>query len=308
MSRRQRPVLARASAALLILLAIEPRSAEPPPVDRLLETAATASGDAYLAARDAVVGGGTNALVELGRIAIDSSGTWQKRLVARICYERVVRGSEIAALRSYDWRTDPEYREEWVRSVTGPRSRMGPLVARRMAENGLWGYYIELTWKQTREKSNGHPQDINMDWARWCRLALAGQPEEMYLFLAMTDRIAKDERLESPEAVVLYRTVRDAKDANAVVVLVDRFEAFFGREVTGPEMFPGRHAQLFRGMFEPILASADSRHSDLLDKFAAVHPALFQLTPKLAEVRARPAPPPKAEPPFRLGTGIVRIP
>jgi len=83
MSRRQRPVLARASAALLILLAIEPRSAEPPPVDRLLETAATASGDAYLAARDAVVDGGTNALAELGRIATDSSGTWQKRLVAR---------------------------------------------------------------------------------------------------------------------------------------------------------------------------------------------------------------------------------
>jgi hypothetical protein len=316
MSRRQRSVLARASAALLVLLAIEPRSAETQPVDRLLETAATASGDAYLAARDAVVGAGTNALAELGRCATDSGATWEKRLVARICYERIARGRDIQALINHDWRSYPPYRGipepgQVFLPVTGPASMMRRYVVPRCQETGLWYYYVELTWKMTGECPKLQPRsdgEFESAWPRWCRLALAGQPEEMYLFLAMTDRIAKDERLESHEAVVLYRTVRDAKVANVVSVLVDRFEAFFGREVTGPEMFPGRHAQLLRGMFQPILASADSRHSDLLDKFVAAHPALSELAPKLAEVRARPAPPPVEDPPFRLGTEAVRVP
>ena len=37
------------------------------------------------------------------------------------------------------------------------------------------------------------------------------------------------------------------------------------------------------------------------------HPALAELQPKLAAVRARLAPEPKAEPPFRLGTTAVGI-
>ncbi len=308
MRRRQRSVLARASAALLVLLATESRSAEPPPVGQLLETAATASGDAYLAARDAMVGAGTNALAELGRCATDSGETWEKRLVARICYERVVRGSEIAALRSYDWRTDAEYREEWVRSVTGPRSRMGPLVVRHMTERGLWGYYIELTWKKTGELSIGHPQGVNVDWARWCRLALAGQPEELFLVRAIMDRLVRDEQLESPDAFESYRCLLEGTKSDAIPVLVQRYDAYNRREASGIELYPGAKAESYSGLFKPILQFADSRHADLLEKFVDAHPALSELTPKLAEVRARPAPPPKAEPPFRLGTEIVRVP
>jgi len=63
--------LAGASAALLILLATELWSAGPSPAGQLLETAASASGDAYHAVRDAVVGAGTNALDEHGRWARD---------------------------------------------------------------------------------------------------------------------------------------------------------------------------------------------------------------------------------------------
>ena len=52
---------------------------------------------------------------------------------------------------------------------------------------------------------------------------------------------------------------------------------------------------------------ADSHNADLLEKFVAEHPALAELKPKLAEVRARPAPAAKVEPPFRLGTNVVAL-
>jgi len=56
-----------------------------------------------------------------------------------------------------------------------------------------------------------------------------------------------------------------------------------------------------------MLSFADSRHADLLEKFISEKPALEPLKKRLAEVRARPAPLPQHEPPFRLGTNAVVI-
>ena len=55
------------------------------------------------------------------------------------------------------------------------------------------------------------------------------------------------------------------------------------------------------------MAFADSRHADLLEKFMSEKPALEPLKKRLAEVRARPAPPPVTEPPFRLVNELVIV-
>ena len=75
--------------------------------------------------------------------------------------------------------------------------------------------------------------------------------------------------------------------------------------VTGTEVFPGANETTYRGMFKPILDFADSRHADLIEKFIAEHPALAPLKDQVAEIRKRPAPAARVEPPFRLGMQLV---
>jgi len=57
-----------------------------------------------------------------------------------------------------------------------------------------------------------------------------------------------------------------------------------------------------------VLGYADSRSADALEAFVANRPNSEReyLAPELATVRARAAPPPSPEPPFRLGTNIVK--
>ena len=87
---------------------------------RMLAVAATNRCGAYLETRASILALGTNVLQGLSRGAVDEGLTWQRRLVARICYERLVRGSDIEALRSYNWRDDAGYDKRWEQSIIGP--------------------------------------------------------------------------------------------------------------------------------------------------------------------------------------------
>ena len=73
-------------------------------LDHMLIAAASNQGAAYLVARNAIVEQGTNALPILDRLTVEKDLSWQQRLVARICYERILRGAEIEGLRHCDWR------------------------------------------------------------------------------------------------------------------------------------------------------------------------------------------------------------
>jgi len=260
---------------------------EPVQLNQKLEAAAIAEFGAYMEARTDITVLGVDALPELARAAENPSLTWQQRLVARICYERIARSRDIEALRTLDWRQHSKFDQDWERNLSGPSRLMQPLAISHLAEVGLWYYYIEVTWKQTDELAVSPLRHINEHWQRWCRMALAGRPEEVYLLRAMTERIEKDEFLEAADAVRLYREILDAKWPEAVPVLVRRYEAYNKRAVIGPELFEGRHDQLYRGMFQPILDMADHRHAQMLEANMASQPRLAELLPSLAEVRGR---------------------
>lgn len=291
----------KAMILILCLFSLEAYAVQYSGMEQRLEEAANVSGGVYVEVRNSIVALGDDALPELVRAAKNPSLTWQQRLMARICYERIARGKEIEALRTHDWRQHPGFDRDWENTLGGPGFRMQPLAISYLAEVGLWYYYIELTWKQTGELTVSPPRNINEHWQRWCRMALAGRQEEVYLHRAMAERIEKDEHLEAADAVRLYKELLGAEWADAVPVLIRRYEAYNKRAVKGPELFEGRHAQLYRGMFQPILAMADNRHAEMLEAYMARQPRLAELLPSLGDVRGRTPVSSKAEPSFSLG-------
>ena len=185
---------------------------------------------------------------------------------------------------------------------------MTGIAVSHLVSLGLWYYYIEVTWKVTGELSESPLPRINDYCGRWYRAALANQPEEQYLLLAIADRMAKDKHLDAPDAMELYEASANGKYVDVVPIMIERYDAFFERKAAGVEAYPGAKTEGYVRLFRPIIEAADSSHVSQLERFIAAHPALAELTPRLAEVRARPAPPPRADPPFRLGTEAVRTP
>ncbi len=301
----------------------------------LLATAATNRCATYLEARAEILAPGTNALPALGRCAVASDMTWQQRLVARICYERLSRGADIDALRAYDWRTDKGYDKRWEQYITGPSAKLGTIIVPKCRVVGLWHYYLELAWKETgelpvcgkclkpiqeyaprerdaeltRRDKEGLRACIHGDgrfrgcWPQWCLDAVADGPERYWYLQTVSERM-----LGSPFSSwhqSRYETFLREKDSNSVPILVLLSETYFRKNAVGSETYPGAYEDTFRGTVLPILALADSRHADMLEKFISEKPALEPLKMRLVEVRARPAPPPVSEPTFRLGTNSV---
>ncbi len=307
---------------MLLLLCFVPltvQALDRPQLDKMLATAVSAKGRPYLEARQAVLDLGTNALPLLAQAATDPALTWQQRLVARICYERMTRGADIEALRRYDWRANPQYNKKWEDNILGARVHLGEIAIPKCIDAGLWYYYVELPWKDTKEYAL-HPSDpaipfdraINDDrriycsWLDWCIASLKGQPEYYYLIQALTEKLESDASLSEPPNAELYRYLLLHKETNAVPVLVKRYDTYNKHEDNGGEAFAGAREITYRGMFEPILEIADSRHANLLEKFITEKPVLEPLKEKLAEVRKRSAPPPLVEPPFRLNRQPVK--
>jgi hypothetical protein len=293
---------------LLCLLPFSVQALDRPQLDKMLAVAATATGQPYLEARKGILDLGKDVLPLLVQAATDSKLTWQQRLVARICYERISRGADIEALRQYDWRTHPQYDKRWEGDIVGVKRNLGKIAVPKCVELGLWYYYIELAWKNTAEYAI-QPRDPRINdtyvfpdcWIGWCVLSVAEQPERFYLMKVLAERLDSDASLSNPLDVDYYWYLLSKKETNAVPVLVERYDSYFGHKVRGPEGLPGAREITYRGIFKQIVSFADSRHSNLIEKFIAEKQALAPLGDKLAEVRKRPAPPSSKEPPFRLG-------
>jgi hypothetical protein len=287
---------------LLCFLPFSVQALDRPQLDKLLASAAAITGKGYLETRNGILDLGKDALSLLAQAAADSKLTWQERLVARICYERMTRGEEIEALRRYDWRSHSHYDKQWEMSIVGARIRLGTIVTPTCVENGLWYYYVEMAWKETEEYAL-HPfnpmndtRSLSASWLGWCMGALGGQPESYYLMKALAERLDLDPALSDSLHVEYYRYLLEKKQTDAVPILVQRYNAYLKCEAGGGS-FP---AEVCRNGFEQILKFADARHADLIGDFIAQNAMYAPLKERLTEIRNRPAPPPAAEPPFRM--------
>ena len=352
---------------ILYILSVNIFALDSNELSQMISKAALAKGKDYLKTRTTITNMGDKILPELALLAVDENKTWQERLVSRICYEKIARKDDIDALRKYDWKSDPKYDKRWEAYITGPGMVMGRVAYPKFNEMGLWYYYIELLWKKTGEKAiNPSSRSINEEWPKWGIIALTGttkpdpkkinsalvlgyysseppkfieipqKPECYWLVHAICERLLKA-KFDDPPVFAdryLYNYLIEHKVANAVPVLVEKFDEYSKEDTTGAEVYPGRNSEIHQGMFEPILSFADSRHVKLLEKFIADHPKLTEekkvavedmepekedekvvtetraeiLKKKLDEVRKRPAPESKPEPPFRLGDKLVPIP
>lgn len=261
-----------------------------------LREAAEADGPAYVAIRDRIVADtNTN---DLYRASSDPSLDWKDRLVARIALERKLRGADVEALSRYDWRKDPEAPEPMKISAAGLAYSMESTIRERFHIAGLWYYYIEINWKKTGVSLC---KGFSASWPFHATGGVRKEPEWWYMRKILYMQISSYENMnEDRDKILRYRIRLAQKDADAIPVLVDRFEVFFQAACPTVEIYPGRKNELFQLYFVELLSFADCRHVALLEKYISEHPVLEPLRPKLEEVKKRPAPEPVPEPPFRV--------
>ena len=278
-------------------------------VDGLLAQAAQSQGKKYLEARTELLRLDEKAVLLLREAAEDSKLSWQQRLVARIVVERITRGEELDAVRFHHWTSYPPYQQRW-QPVVGPSGNMAPFVVPKLREAALWYYYIELTWKNTEEfgiawgdkkYQKGDVRFSHECWPRWCRQALEGQPEEIYLWMAIADRIEKEEGfLESYDNRELFSAlVRRHGCGMAIPILLQRWDEYVRKEFPDPRPDPHDRRMTHRNFLTRVISLAQPEHVALVERFIAEREEIFgELRPLLEEVRQR-APVKVEEPRFR---------
>ena len=325
---------------LLTLLSMQVWAVEKKEIYAAVFKAVPEEGDTYLRIREQVVGKGTNALPFLVQAATDKETGWRERLVARIWYEHILRNRDIEDLRKHDWRQYPPYQTHndpspeyhWVTktnsmgkiagkvlepknpipfreggSILGRQTDMPKYAVPKFKETGLWYYYLETYWKKTGETTL--PEiDVKFSkaWPWWGVTALEDQPEQYYRIRILMDWLEKDKTFANPWSKEYYMYLRRKKIPDAVPVLMKRLLAYRQRVRAGINT-PDEDDEMARMALLKVFSFAHSGHADLIEKYIAEHPALAPLKEKLPEVRARQAPPPMEEPPFRLGTNLVIV-
>ena len=273
------------------VLELQPRLAE----------AAGAQGQAYVELRDRLVStASTNALLA----AVDDTRLeWRERLVARIVLERMLRGADIQALRNYDWTKDPEFNPDWDKFILGFAYQMGPLADPRLDAAGLWYYYLEINWKDTREMSNGNiGRGLVEVWASCLLRAASRASEGAYRHRIMMDRLVAD----PPPGKQMFMRFYDAliKDhySDAVPVLISQFLRYLEMQtgrIREPVEWP--YSIGYPGQFKRVIGIADARHAESLEEMVNRYEWLEPCRELLADVLQRPVrEADDSEPPFRL--------
>jgi len=295
--------------AIVLLLPLTVVGVEEAGVTCLLTNAASVHDNSYLAARQKLLNLGSNALPLLAQAAVDTNTDWRAHLVARICYEHITRGNDIKALRNQDWTTYPPYQpgSKEMQSILGPTAFIGRFVTDRCVEYGLWYYYAELMWKNTREfPETAMGVKFTAKWPWWCSRSLAHTEEKWYRSRILAEYF---ERANPSDAgnIDIYAALLAERDPDFVPLLIRRYDEF-KNAVPGPDFTSESWAPTkLPGKIDTILSFSDSRHVAQIEKFLAEHSAA-SLTNRLPEVRARRTRLDELpEPPFRLGTNLIVV-
>ena len=284
----------------------------------LIETAATVTSNAYVEVRDKIVAHGKGVLPLLAEIAVDESLPWQQQLVARICYERIERIEDIEKLLVTDWYQHLEFNPEWNRYRQGPEGAMMKLVVDYMKKVGLWYYCLEVVWKTTNDNGKIFRRNTPENWAGGCTRAVRDNPEERVWFLRICSDVLKNAPDLDPyrsRAGWLYSTLRREEKPDTVPILLEAMHNqkgdIFGFVVEVSKYADARSIEAIEQYIakyppppvDPLWIEAIQKDDPTVTA-ETFHPRRFAQA--LAPVRARPAPPPTPEPPFRLGTKVIK--
>jgi hypothetical protein len=138
------------------------------PVERMTPTGEhrwTAVTDReYATARDRIVGMGQTAVPELQAIIAGADSSWEERITAGICLERIRHGDAIREVVTRNWMDDPNVAADpRVNSRLGPVGAAESFMRQRFKDGGLHYHLLQLVWKRTGEHPPfGHSWDI---WA-----------------------------------------------------------------------------------------------------------------------------------------------
>ena len=307
-------------SVLLVLLALQCFGADILEIPSRLEEMVNLDGKEYLEARNEIVGFGEGALPRLAQAAVDDTLEWPRRLAARICYERILRGTDIEAFIGRDWeriiydaipeyKPDPNpivatYEGEVVPDVVTfkPGDKIIPLTGatgyirkdfiRDCEEMGTWYYFIELNWKQTNEVPKQKKYiGLNEDWPRWCADVVRKQPEKIWICRVLVEKLVHGNFQQNNKYICgkIYDQLLKDKEAWTVPVLLDYFDEFIDMETRSLKK-GYTYIITVQGVMENILDFADSRHVEQLEMVMRQYPELTSLMEKLEEVRTLPKP------------------
>ncbi len=255
----------------------------------MIRSAAESSGATYIVRRDAVVALGETALPWLAEAATDESLTWQERLTARICFERIAREDDIRELLGHDWQQHPNYQGGLVH-IVGRHVGMGQYVRPEMRKTGLWYTYIETVLKRTGEAAvPSFDKKFDQSWPGWAKAVIWEEPERQYLMKHVI------QRLDNKRDQVLHSMLSDGRISASPSALVKAIEDF-SRE-SGYKRYDEISDLLFT-----VISLADVSHHASLDSFLQRFPGRTRFLNHLEKVKTRKSSVLLKEPPFRLGT------
>jgi hypothetical protein len=199
----------------------------------ILKNASVAEGKEYLNQRDDIIKKvsigkvGEELLIELKDAATDESLSWQTRLMANICVERVEKSAELNELINYKWRTHPEYKKDWDHLHGGPLADLAPIIVREFKKKKMWFYYLEKIWKETDEYHDYSIVNNKLSlWRIFCRRALVDSPESYYLFRILEDKIRKDPRMGKYDTKRYYTCLIKYSDQTSIHFLLDALNKY----------------------------------------------------------------------------------
>lgn len=315
--------------SLFLAASLQCFCSEPVNISDLLERMVEVKGSEYLSLRNKITSIGEDALPKLEQVISDKSACWRRQLAARICYERILMGSEIELFIDRDWNGMvferlPSYqpvpadndKPDNANEITfeldvKPGTKIIPRygVKHLIKEDfileckklGSWYYFIEINWKDTNEIPEIRYTDVRQSWPEWCANAVRKQPEKLWLCLALQERLLSID-LELYSAQKLYRKLLDDGEPVTVPSLLKRFFDFVDKSTLSAKPGSDRWNKAVLRTYTRILEFSNFSHVDQLAEVMARHPPLESMREKLEDIRKkRPPTEPDPREVFRVG-------
>ncbi len=197
---------------------------------KMLKDASVAEGSEYIQKRNNIIKKATAGeqpeefLAELKDAAEDEALSWQIRLMANICVERVEHGDEIEKIIHYKWKTHPDYDKELAKSIVGPINSIGRIIPKELKKKKMWFYYLEGVWKKTKECDTTVPR-LAPNWSWFCLDALTDSPESYYLFRILENEILQDPKMGKYDTQQTYMYLIKHADKTSIKFLLERLDA-----------------------------------------------------------------------------------